>query len=49
MLRKEINAGFQTKTVRKSHEKRQNFENFPIFTIFVLFCQNIDRRRGLEC
>ena len=35
MLRKEINAVFQTEIYQIDIEKEQKFENFPIFTNFV--------------
>ena len=41
ILKKEINADLQTKTVRNWHRKRQNFETFQICTIFVRFVRKI--------
>ena len=45
MLRKEINAVFQKEVVRNRHRKRQSFEKLSN----SIFCQNIDKLRGLQC
>ena len=50
MLIKEINAVFQSEIVRNRLRKRQKFENFfQVFLFLFTFCENIDRRRGLQC
>ena len=48
MLRKAINAVFQTKIVQNWHRKRQNSKIFQFSPFLFNFCQNIDRLRWVE-